>query len=863
MFKKIIFYLSVLAVVIPAGVAGAYEHVRSESNPEIGLLSELEIFTGDIQPEAFITRGEFASATAKLIGCGNDENPIEFLASFGIMTGNGYGDFRENDIITANEAAKMLVSALGYDVAAKHSGGYPAGYFATAHSLDIMLQGLTGVQELCYNDAARLLVNAGNVKEADNTYAAEGSYLYVSNSKTVFEKYHNIYSCDGIVTSNEYTDFDGGNGEAGLVCVNGLSLEVGNSEAGNYLGCNVQVYYTKTDSETLVRYIYPARKNSTLVLNRHNDAEAAGNLQEFKVSYITDEGSRKTISVKNYRPFRNGKYDEYFLLDSINNLTGTVEFIDNNGDGNYEIVKLFEYSHYFVESVDESRDMVFAKYDKSLKLNVTEDCRIIKINGDDGTLSDISAGDVLSVLESRDNTFKLAYISNRTVTGTIEQISEKSGEKIIGFYNDRYYVISPFFKNLTGNKVELEIGAYVQLVLDKDGEVIDIVSKNIDSWKYGFVVKAFFGDDEESEKALQLFTDLNSIKRYPLKNKVNIDGARCYGNAIKTSLTNSRTGTVDRQLIRFKEYQGYITEIDTEMADASGNTDNSLSYVPEVRNETVRYNSNSRYLYSGSTTVAGAGDETVILTVPVSSKYYDEPGCYRYSTYKGGFGTVSYNDTDSRYIEAYNMGDMQICKIFIRYCNIYGQPDASMPVMLVTQTGKAVNSEGEVCDVLSGWDLSSNKQVEYNVMENAYTFEAKFGDLVHIALLNSEIRNAARRFDITNDTTPDTLLKYSKSSTTSTEENSYASEMNVFCGKLIAASSTHASIATDASGTDRTSFWTEGRRIYLCNMKDEAVEEISAAELGAYTVYNNPDADFCVITKSGIIVAGIVFITNN
>jgi hypothetical protein len=74
----------------------------------------------------------------------NDDTIFISLAkTMGIINGNGNGTFAPNDLVTYNQAVKMILCTIGYgEQLAKEKGGYPDGYIAVAHDLGVT-EGMT------------------------------------------------------------------------------------------------------------------------------------------------------------------------------------------------------------------------------------------------------------------------------------------------------------------------------------------------------------------------------------------------------------------------------------------------------------------------------------------------------------------------------------------------------------------------------------------------------------------------------------------------------------------------------------------------------------------------------------------------
>ena len=99
---------------------------------ELGVLAGKD--DGSYDPTGIITRGEMAKIICVVLNKGQDPNLgsvssntytdtvghwaapyIEYCTTLGIVAGKGDGTFAPNDTVTASEASKMLLVALGYN----------------------------------------------------------------------------------------------------------------------------------------------------------------------------------------------------------------------------------------------------------------------------------------------------------------------------------------------------------------------------------------------------------------------------------------------------------------------------------------------------------------------------------------------------------------------------------------------------------------------------------------------------------------------------------------------------------------------------------------------------------------------------
>lgn len=152
-----------LALVLALSIsfsAFAFSDVEKGSSIETAVdkLSGLGIIAGfedgTFRPDDTITRAQMAAIICRTFGLEEKAKknmgetafpdvPADHWASgyinaaqeAGIINGYEDGTFRPEEKVLFEQAVKMVVYALGYDFAAKDSGGYPLGYIAAASKL--------------------------------------------------------------------------------------------------------------------------------------------------------------------------------------------------------------------------------------------------------------------------------------------------------------------------------------------------------------------------------------------------------------------------------------------------------------------------------------------------------------------------------------------------------------------------------------------------------------------------------------------------------------------------------------------------------------------------------------------------------
>ena len=131
------------------------EEQIQEYNKNLAFLKAVGVWTSPYTDHINkVTRAEFASALAGL--CNLDKTsavPLTYsdvtadtqfaediyaVGIAGLMVGSD-NMFRPNEYITFNQAAKAVVTALGYGGIANSKGGYPNGFCSVAMNLDLVV----------------------------------------------------------------------------------------------------------------------------------------------------------------------------------------------------------------------------------------------------------------------------------------------------------------------------------------------------------------------------------------------------------------------------------------------------------------------------------------------------------------------------------------------------------------------------------------------------------------------------------------------------------------------------------------------------------------------------------------------------
>lgn len=212
--KKLISILLIFVMLL-AGVPLAFATDLDGTLEAIGISPDM--LGSDTE---LITRQEFSYMTARLLG--GEREPlntiftdvdetnvysgyIAYLASNGVISGDGEGKFNPLKNASYAMAAKLLIKVLGYDELAEAYGGYPTGYEKLMSQLKLNSGvALSSGESITVEAAKRLILNALTVNKGSARYNSSGSTILNGTDKnggTILAEQFGISVYEGTVNS--------------------------------------------------------------------------------------------------------------------------------------------------------------------------------------------------------------------------------------------------------------------------------------------------------------------------------------------------------------------------------------------------------------------------------------------------------------------------------------------------------------------------------------------------------------------------------------------------------------------------------------------------------------------------------------
>ena len=409
---------------------------------------------------------------------------INYCYTLGIIAGRGNNTFDPSANVTGVEAAKMLLTALGYDASIEGLVGndWALNTAALAQNLGIFRNFTKDVSEpLNRDDAALLIYNALDVEliqEYRNGYA-----ISYDDHRTILSSVFGVIRVEGVVVANEWarleeTDSDEALREGRTTLDNVVwydsttantvvdeGVEVTDPVTFNvttpveYMGKAVTMYVEKTTILSNSTVVGVATNDDMNVINFTADGEET--VSDFLKGTGVAVDADETEYYVNYGYFANENDAVDWINDYKASATGSdfdlngveVQVIDNDDDGTAEYVLYLQETLSEVQRYNESREtLTFFTPERDADEELTGDTASTTIDLEDMvsvervSLEGVTTTENLS-LETEDLILYVqyggrTYISNpNIVTGTMTRIDRDQSDELFITIDDgeNYY----------------------------------------------------------------------------------------------------------------------------------------------------------------------------------------------------------------------------------------------------------------------------------------------------------------------------------------------------------------------------------------------------------------------------------------
>lgn len=595
--------LAVMLVVIMIMNITVFASVYTKSNKEayadqVRLLEAVGVLDSTQRNEisSVLTRADFAKLLGRLIGYSDAVNNgaensvfidvtkdtseigyINIVTQLGYMEGYSDKTFRPDEAITYDQAVKSLVCVLGYEVKAKKNGGYPVGYVMTAQELGITknVEGYVNYP-LTYGNLTKMLIASLEVDIMKQTGFNETRQNYNSEKgKNILTEYLKLEKRKGIVETTELSDL------IKQETLQNNKIKVGNDiynverDYTSLLGYTIEFYFKTENDENTIAFIKDTAKLNDV---KRITADDIKSYKDRTYVYYNESNKSSTSEVK--IPFGcyviyNGKALSKYTDDDLFPESGNITLIDNNRDGDYDVIYIMDYEQYVVQSVDKNNEIITDKYDKTKQLDLDYSSNWNRIiikdkSGSDVKFSTLKEWDVLSVAKSNDGRIVTIIVSRESVKGEIREVNTRENDtcKSITIGDVEYDVPNYYFEI---NKFSL--GKAGLFYLNMDGKIIAFKEGVSDEINYGFILEAMLPQNGGIEKKMEfrIFDSSNKMLYLKGAERINIDNLKKQDPLQVIEILKQGTNVVKNnktyilpQVIEYKlNYKNEVYEINT------------------------------------------------------------------------------------------------------------------------------------------------------------------------------------------------------------------------------------------------------------------------------------------------------------
>jgi len=507
-----------------------------------------------------------------------------------IINGFEDGTFRAGEPVTYEQAVKMLVCAVGYEVVARSeynkiiatnpNATWSAGYIAAANKHGITKGVITAkISEPAARGVVAVLTSNGldvpEIKENE-----DGTFEKVDPEE---ETNKNVQEIKGVVSGTYYTGLDAASVD---IAQNEIMIGTGEDKETyelsaelrksinfeDLIGKNVVAYYDTIDRQITS---VVARNNTSTIIKEQDIISINGDT----VRYYTDENRRNTdsISLSGYTKIYNGKY--YPAADLANDFrNGQIELIEGGGQ---KVAKITSYQVFVVnsKSFTSTEERIYFKDNKEYKPGeafydfpaATSSKPEIYQNGAKKEFSSslFSEWTVINLLESPNvggNKVNRMYLTSGKKSGKITEGLDE--ERIVQLDGKEIYLTRDYAES--SDKVTFELNSTYSYVLDYTGQIAAVDKKAAASntvYSYGYLVGA---DSDDGLVRLVLKDGTDSTVN--MKKNVKIDGVSTDKKDVETKLTTiaaliGNTGCY--QPVKYNITNSELVALDT-VADSTG-----------------------------------------------------------------------------------------------------------------------------------------------------------------------------------------------------------------------------------------------------------------------------------------------------
>jgi len=528
------------------------------------IFTQLKVFPEAPEAEATLNREEFARLMTKALklpvndsvrdgvfadvpGKYKEAPYIAAAADAGVFVGKAGNMFRPRDLLTEDEAVIALVNATGYRELVKISGDNLANYLRQAREIGITdgVSVVTG-QSITYEKLLILMYQAFCadmflIKEFDG----KSPVYQVVEDVTLFSELYELMEDEGIVIADRYTYLDEPRfgKEDTIIIDNGVSQEEYDTtlvSGETLLGHRVKYSFFEDEEAGVLKLvsIKSHEKNQCYTVMSEQILEYENGI----LSCETDGKRAKNIKVPDsISVIYNGMAFAYADNATFCPEYGKLTFINNDNDGEYDVVIIDEYQSITLWAVDTENyilypDMSKKGFDALLYADGTPVPDMISLGDPDYfriekagkkiSLARLKKGDVITVMQSdarSGSVITKLLVSDKKVSGTVTGMEYRDGEKQEDKSGIDILMVDGVDYPVAGDvMLHTRNGFLGTFLLDFDGRIVGWTSDSEMKTLYAYLINAGY-DTDNNEIFLRMLYENGVYLEERVSQKVKLD----------------------------------------------------------------------------------------------------------------------------------------------------------------------------------------------------------------------------------------------------------------------------------------------------------------------------------------------------
>ncbi len=868
----IILALTVSMFVFSVPVSAESLPAVSVTDEDIALSTKLEtlgVITNEFDIGGYATRGQMASIAAhytkaapsntKCFADVTEDNPyfgaIGALYNMGIITGDGSGNYNPDDYVTYDQALVYIINAVGHKPFAVREGGYPTGYYRVAlkHGMLSDLSMNKGTDPATVADIYKMIDNSLTAAKVVTSYYGDGRINYeLSETETFLAETYKIRKFRGIVTGTETTRLTSAVSNVGAdqIEIDGTKYSVSGYGDVNLLGRTVH-FYLHTEETDEILYIEEAPKYNKIF--RIDAEDIVRDKTTSTRIYYKDEN--KDEDHIDFKPsvdviYNDQCYASYGVLSAILPTTGYVEALDNNRDGEYDVLFIYDYISIVVGTIDTYNEVVTDKltgdeYSLASDRNQTTAIRFINQTRKIGFES-LKIGDVLSIAESKLSPKVMnVYVSREVISGQIEGMES----------DDKYFIAGDWYEAKEDYEGEtLEVGITGDFYLDMNSDIVYFEQGAAES-DTKLAVMSAVGYERKGRThkiTVRLFTEDEKFIEVDLSENVRIDGDKkdltVRDEAIEVAETISQSAepyTLDRAYVVMYKLndEGLVSYLDLGGIGGPGALNTIVSAGGEllVRPNYILVHNGTRTRYNTAGKIFYAPEDGHLDEFDRYGIYKD----FKINHYYDNNPALNYTDLESYAVYTFDESAIPLADVMLfRGMGAQGVVSANSNISVVTKVTTAVNADEDSTIKIyfdeTGFIAASEvtwtkNNVTDEVSASSIASQLTPGTAIQYAMNNKgEIAaiKVVADYSVNDDDGTVNLVPAFKDSETFIQDSydNDADERNIIVGTVVEADPKTNLVIFEAAGEEYL-LYTSGTNVSIYRNAEKILTDSSASEL--------------------------------